>query len=152
MTTPRASSPGGAPEGTADRPRPLTTAALDLLERCESELRAAAGATDPGERYVHAHLSALRAGAALVAVHGRPTAPRRSQPRSVWEMLPRLDADLAEWARRFTATAPLRARVEAGRGDLVDAAAADALLDDAVAFHRVVESLLGLSRLHPLAS
>ncbi|WP_432502068.1 SAV_6107 family HEPN domain-containing protein [Kineococcus arenarius] len=152
MTTPRASSPGAAPEGTADRPRPLTTAALDLLERCETELRAAAGTSDPAQRYVHAHLSALRAGAALVAVHGRPTAPRRSQPRSVWEMLPRLDPDLEQWARRFAATAPLRARVEAGRTGVVDAAAADSLLSDAVDFHRVVEAHLGLSRLHPLAS
>ncbi|WP_432486954.1 SAV_6107 family HEPN domain-containing protein [Kineococcus sp. SYSU DK018] len=152
MTTPRASSPGGLPEVTADRPRPLTTAALDLLERCETELRAAAAAPEPDERYVHAHLSALRAGAALVAVHGRPTAPRRSQPRSVWEMLPRLDPDLEVWSRRFASTAPVRARVEAGRTGVVDAAAADALLADAVAFHRVVEARLGLSRLHPLAS
>ncbi|WP_432493160.1 SAV_6107 family HEPN domain-containing protein [Kineococcus gypseus] len=152
MTTPRASSPGGAPEGTTDRPRPLNTAALDLLERCEAELRAAAAASEPADRYVHAHLSALRAGAALVAVHGRPTAPRRSQPRSVWEMLPRLDPALEAWSRRFSSTAPVRARVEAGRTDVVDAAAAETLLADAVEFHRVVEALLGLSRLHPLAS
>ncbi|NAZ88015.1 SAV_6107 family HEPN domain-containing protein [Kineococcus indalonis] len=152
MTTPRASSPGGAPEGTADRPRHLNTATLDLLERCETELREAAAEAAPAERYLHAHLSALRAGAALVALHGRPTAPRRSQPRSVWEMLPRLDPALTDWSHRFAASARLRARVEAGQPDAVDAADADALLADAVEFHRVVEGMLGLSRVHPLAS
>ena len=140
----------GSP-GTFDVPRPLTTAALDLLERCESELVAALRADAPAERYVHAQLAALRAGAAVVAVHGRPTAPRRSVPRSVWEMLPRLDPQLRPWSDRFAATAARRAAVEAGRTGVVDAADADALLADAQSFHRLVESLLGLSHQQPMA-
>ena len=136
---------------TPDVPRPLTTAALDLLERCEAELVAAMRADDPADRYVHAHLSALRAGAALVAVRGRPAGPRRSSPRSVWEMLPRLDDSLQEWADLFAATAATRSAVEAGRTGAVDAAAADGLLAAAERFHRVVESMLGLSAVHPLA-
>jgi hypothetical protein len=131
-------------------PRPLTTAALDLLERCEDELLVALRSDDTAERYVHAHLAALRAGAALVAVHGRPSTPRRNGPRSVWEMLPAFDPSLQEWADRFAATAPLRSAVEAGRTGVVDEAAAEELLADAERFHRVVESLLGLSAL-PLA-
>jgi len=132
-------------------PRPLTRAALDLLERSEAELTAAALSQDPADRYVHAHLAALRAGSALVAVHGRPTGPRRTVLRSVWEMLPRIDDSLADRAAAFAATAPLRSAVEAGRTQVVDAADADALLTDAEDFHHEVESLLGLSRVQPLA-
>ncbi|GAA0324095.1 SAV_6107 family HEPN domain-containing protein [Kineococcus aurantiacus] len=133
-------------------PRPLTTAALDLLARCEDELLAALRTEDVAERYVHAHLAALRAGAALVAVNGRPARGRRSGgPRSVWEMLPAYDPALQAWADRFAATAPVRAAVEAGRVGAVDQAAADGLLADAERFHRLVESVLGLSAVQPLA-
>jgi hypothetical protein len=65
-------------------------------------------------------------------------------------MLPAFDPSLQEWADRFAATAPLRSAVEAGRTGVVDEAAAEELLADAERFHRVVESLLGLSAL-PLA-
>ncbi|MGI4896324.1 MAG: SAV_6107 family HEPN domain-containing protein [Janthinobacterium lividum] len=133
-------------------PRPLTTAALDLLERCETELLVAFHAKEPADRYVHAHLAALRAGAAVVAVHGRPAGPRRSGPRSVWEMLPRLDPALQDWSERFAATAAQRSAVEAGRTDVVNAVDAAVLFADAESFHHVVESLLGLSRVQPLAS
>lgn len=136
----------------ASVPRPLTTAALDLLARGEDELLTALRSDDAAERYVHAHLAALRAGAALVAVHGRPARGRRGGgPRSVWEMLPALDPELQGWADRFAATAAARSAVEAGRTRVVDDAAADALLADAEQFHRVVESRLGLSALQPLA-
>lgn len=140
-------APFDVPRGV---PRPLTTAALDLLERCEEELLLALRTGDTAERYVHAHLAALRAGAALVAVHGQPAGPRRSGPRSVWQMLPAIDPSLQEWAHRFAATAPLRSAVEAGRTGVVDEASAEELLADAERFHRVVESLLGLSAV-PLA-
>ncbi|NIZ92925.1 SAV_6107 family HEPN domain-containing protein [Kineococcus rubinsiae] len=130
---------------------PLTSAALDLLDRSDAELRAALGSDDAGERYVHAHLAALRAGAAVVAVRGRPTSPRRGGPRSVWEMLPRIAPDLEPWAALFAATAGRRAAVEAGRDGLVDLPSADALLHEAEQFHHVVESALGLTRLQPLA-
>ncbi|PRY17521.1 SAV_6107 family HEPN domain-containing protein [Kineococcus rhizosphaerae] len=137
-----------APTGV---PRPLTTAALDLLARCEDELLTALRSDDVAERYVHAHLAALRAGAALVAVHGRPAQGRRSGgPRSVWEMLPAIDPALQGWADRFAATASVRSAVEAGRVGAVDEAAAEDLLADAERFHRLVESMLGLSAV-PLA-
>ncbi|WP_432562802.1 SAV_6107 family HEPN domain-containing protein [Kineococcus sp. SYSU DK003] len=133
-------------------PRPLTTAALDLLARCEDELLTALRTDDVAERYVHAHLAALRAGAALVAVHGRPAVRGRrgGGPRSVWEMLQALAPDLQGWSDRFASTAAVRSAVEAGRTGMVDAASADDLLADAERFHRVVESRLGLSAL-PLA-
>lgn len=144
------SQPGTGRPGTGV-PRPLTQTALDLLDRSEAELTAAAISQDPADRFVHAHLAALRAGSALVAVHGRPTGPRRTVLRSVWDMLPRIDESLGERAAGFAATAPLRSAVEAGRTQVVDAADADDLLSAAEAFHHEVESLLGLSRVQPLA-
>ena len=126
-----------------DTRAPLTSAALDLLDRSDAELRTALGSDDAGERYVHAHLAALRAGAAVVAVRGRPASPRRGGPRSVWEMLPRIAPDLEPWAELFAATA--------GRRGQVDLPSADALLHEAEQFHHVVESALGLTRLQPLA-
>ncbi|WP_369053555.1 SAV_6107 family HEPN domain-containing protein [Kineococcus terrestris] len=168
---PRATARYGAPPDAPEPgPRPLTTAALDLLDRSERELLAAFRAEDPAERYVHAHLAALRAGAAVLAVHPGPVpaaparrtgtaagraaaAPRRRRggPRSVWEVLPQLAPELTVWAAEFTASAGRRAAVEAGRTGVVDAAAADALLAAAEAFHHAVEDVLGLSRTHPLA-
>ncbi|MGO3814576.1 MAG: SAV_6107 family HEPN domain-containing protein, partial [Cellulosimicrobium funkei] len=56
-----------------------------LLARADAELVAAALAQDAGERFVHAHLGALRAAAAVVALRARPV--RRGRARSVWEQL-----------------------------------------------------------------
>lgn len=150
-TAPRTTAPRTARRPEEAVPRPLTRAALDLLERSEAELTAAALSQDPADRYVHAHLAALRAGSALVAVHGRPAGPRRTVLRSVWDMLPLLDDSLTDRAAEFAATAARRSAVEAGRTQVVDAADADALLTDAEDFHHEVESLLGLSRVQPLA-
>ena len=54
---------------------PLTPAALDLLDRSQGDLVTALRSEQAGERYVHAHLAALRAAAAVVAVRGRPVEP-----------------------------------------------------------------------------
>ncbi|MFB9377679.1 SAV_6107 family HEPN domain-containing protein [Kineococcus gynurae] len=133
-------------------PRPsLTPTALDLLERSEAELRAAVTAEDAAGRYVHAHLAALRAAAAVVAVHGRPAGRRRAGPRSVWEMLPLVHPELGGWAPVFAATAARRAALEAGRA-VVDEQGATELLGHARRFHHAVEAALGLTRRIPLAS
>lgn len=121
---------------------PVPTAATILLDRSRSGLLQAATARSAGERFVGAHLAALRAAAAVLAVRGRPSS--RGGPRSVWEVLPRIAPELGEWAAFFAATASLRAAVEAGRGDAVSTRQADDLLRDAENFHHVVEAVLGL--------
>ena len=121
---------------------PLSNAAVMLLERSRGGLLQACAARTCGERYVAAHLAALRAAAAVLAVRGRPSG--RSGPRSVWEVLPRVAPELVEWAAFFAATASRRAAVEAGRGDIISARDADDLLRDAEAFHQVIEGLFGL--------
>jgi hypothetical protein len=113
-----------------------------LLDRSRAGLLQALGARSPGERYVTAHLAALRSAAAVLAVRSRPGG--RGGPRSVWEVLPRVAPELGEWASFFAATASRRAAIEAGRSDVVSAREADDLLRDAEAFHHLVESSLGL--------
>jgi hypothetical protein len=129
------------PVPTLIRP-PVSPAARMLLDRSSTGLLQACAARSPGERYVAAHLSALRAAAAVLAVRGRPSS--RGGPRSVWEVLPRVAPELEEWAAFFAATASRRAAVEAGRGDVISPRDADDLLRDAESFHHVVEATLGL--------
>jgi HEPN superfamily protein len=126
---------------TLARP-PVSTAARMLLERSRAGLLQALNARSPGERYVTAHLAALRAAAAVLAVRSRPGG--RGGPRSVWEVMPRVAPELGEWASFFASTASRRAAIEAGRTDLVSPREADDLLRDAEAFHHLVESSLGL--------
>jgi hypothetical protein len=126
-----------------DRP-PVSGAALSLLERARSGLREACCLLDPADRYVAAHLAALRAAAAVLAVRGRADGRRPHRPRSVWEVLPRVAPELTEWAAFFSAGAPVRSALEAGRTHLVDGRAADDLLRDAESFTRVVTELVGL--------
>ena len=126
---------------TLSRP-PVSAAALMLIDRSTAGLLQACAARTPGERYVAAHLAALRAAAAVLAVRGRSTG--RGGPRSVWEVLPRVTPELGEWAAFFAATASRRSAIEAGRGSVVTAREADDLLRDAEAFQHAVEVVLGL--------
>jgi SAV_6107-like HEPN len=126
---------------TLTRP-PLSPSARVLLERSRAGLLAAAAARSCSERYLAAHMAALRAAAAVLAVRGRPGT--RGGPRSVWEVLPRIAPEMGEWASFFAATASRRAAIEAGRGDVITAREADDLLRDAEAFHHVVEASFGL--------
>jgi hypothetical protein len=133
-------------------PRPLTIApvsSLDLLDRARDSLLAALTASRPGQRYVAAHLAALRAAAAVLSVRGRPG--RGTQLRSVWQLLPVVAPELAEWAVFFEAGAARRAAVEAGRDDIVSTREADDSVRDGEAFLLLVESVLGLPHRSPLA-
>jgi len=87
----------------------------------------------------------LRAAAAVVAARATPdTAVRRKAPRSVWELLPRVEPALAEWAAFFAAGAGKRAAAEAGLPRAVSAREADDLLRDAETFLSLAESALGV--------
>jgi hypothetical protein len=127
------------------RPR-VSPSSIDLVDRAHDSLVAAVRAATPGERYVAAHLAALRGAAAVLAVRGRPS--HRSGPRSVWEVLPRVAPELAEWAAFFDAGAARRAAVEAGHDEVVTCRVADDLVRDAETFLVLVESALGLPRHH----
>ena len=99
-----------------DRPRcRVAPSALALLESARYGLTAAESEASAGARYVAAHLAALRAAAAVVAARAEPgVTTRRKRPQSVWELLPRVEPALQEWAAFFAAGAAKRAAAEAG--------------------------------------
>lgn len=122
-----------------DRP-PVPVSALELLARSDGELVAAQLAGSVGERFVHAHLAALRAGAALLEVTGRPR--RRPTPRTVWDMVAAVAPELEQWTTFFAAGARLRAAIESGRDGVVDADRTDRTVAAAEDFQDVVRRRL----------
>lgn len=117
---------------------------LALLESARQGLASAEGETSAAGRYVGAHLAALRAAAAVVAARSEPAPPRRKRPQSVWELLPRVEPALSEWAAFFAAGAGKRAAAEAGLPRAVSGWEADELLRDAATFVSLAESALGV--------
>ena len=150
-----------APRPSRPRPEPLPplppnaavpairTSVVDLLRHARHGLAEADAARSPNERYAAAHLSALRAAAAVIAARATPTPTpsRRAKPLSAWVLLAGLAPDLAEWAAFFASGAGKRANAEAGIAGSVTPREADDLLRDAETFLAVVETKLrGASR------
>ncbi len=96
---------------------PVPARVLDLLGRADAELLAAQFSSEPWERLSHAHLAALRAGAAVVSSRGEPSG--RRAPRTVWSMLGAVAPELGSWSTYFAEAASLRSAVDAGRFELV---------------------------------
>jgi hypothetical protein len=122
----------------------LTPAGRDLLRTAVLALDDAYQAQTPAQRYVAAHIAALRAGAALLAVRARPS--RSGRIRSVWQMVPAIapdHAELAEWCAYFEAVGRRRVFVEIGR-EAVTQRQADDLLRDAEAFLADIAGMLGV--------
>ncbi|AIA03083.1 SAV_6107 family HEPN domain-containing protein [Streptomyces noursei] len=126
-------------------------AALDLLTKAQLGLDEAETLESPNDRFATAHLAALRAAAAVLAVRGRPepTARRRKTIRSAWEVLPEVAPELTEWSALFAAGADRRARAEAGIAGAAGQRDADDLLRDAWMFLRLVERMLRLQPVLP---
>ena len=120
---------------------PPPASALALLEQARRGLAAAAGAEEAAERYAGAHLAALRAAAAVVAVRARPDR-RRSRPLSVWALLAAVAPELHEWAAFFAAGSRTRAAVQAGVTRLVSSRDADDLVRQSDEFIGLAERLV----------
>ena len=137
-----------SPQVISRTPRVVPPDVVRLLARADAELAAAASAADPADRFVHAHLAALRSAAAVVALRGRPSS--RSRARSVWDMLALVEPGLAAWSGYFASGARLRSAVDAGHGEDVEPARADELLACAEDFRdevaMVVDPDTGFSR------
>ena len=67
------SMPTSAVRGYRASRAPLASTSLDLLDRSRGSLLQACRTGDAGERYVEAHLGALRAAAALLAARSIPS-------------------------------------------------------------------------------
>ncbi|MFI0349761.1 SAV_6107 family HEPN domain-containing protein [Actinomadura sp. 9N407] len=124
-------------------PRPAQTA-VGQLHAARMGLAEAAEATTPAMRYVCAHLSALRAAAAVLAAKEPRDTHYRGRPRSVWVLLPEAEPALREWAAFFAAGADKRAAAEAGLPRAVTPHEADELMHDAGVFVSLVEDTLGV--------
>ena len=122
----------------------VTTPSADLLAAAERGLVEATYAETAEERYVGAHLSALRSAAAVLAARAQP-AKSRARLRSVWSVLPAVAPEFGEWAQFFAASAPKRSAAEAGLR-VVTQREADDLLRDAETFHDQVCTLLHIDR------
>jgi hypothetical protein len=135
-------------------PRAVPAEVTRLLSIADAELAEAAEASDPADRFLHAHLAALRSAAAVVALRGRPGP--RSGARTVWEMLALVEPQLAAWSVYFASGARLRAAVDAGHGERVAPQRADELAACAEDFRdevaMVVDPDTGFSRPLRLAS
>lgn len=117
----------------------LPASAVALLQRADDELLQACRSHHPHERYTSAHLAALRAGAALLAVYSTPSA--KKGPRSVWEMLPAIAPELEEWAAFFAVTGRRRITLEASPA-AVTSRDADDLVRDASSFVEAVRAMV----------
>jgi hypothetical protein len=120
----------------------LSPEVLRLLARAEGELVAAALSGPPWERYLHAHLAALRAAAAVLAVRGTPRG--RGAPRDVWGLAGRVAPELMGGWSYFAGGAGLRLAIEAGRTDRVGDERADEAVGCAEQTVAAVRALVGL--------
>ncbi len=144
LASSRRSAEGSSAQAASDRLHcRVGPSALALLASARQGLASAECEGSAAARYVAAHLAALRAAAAVVAARAEPS-PRRARARSVWELLPRVEPTLSEWAAFFAAGAGKRAAAEAGLPRAVSVREADELLRDAVTFVSLAESALGV--------
>ncbi|WP_231389029.1 SAV_6107 family HEPN domain-containing protein [Marmoricola sp. URHB0036] len=126
-------------------PHFLPAATHSYLERAAESLREAITSTSVPERYAHAHVSALRATAALLAARAQPTPARRTRQKNAWVLLAEVAPELGEWAAFFAAGADKRAAAESGSRRAVTEREADDLVRDADQFLALVETSLGLT-------
>ncbi|MGY4646127.1 SAV_6107 family HEPN domain-containing protein [Cellulomonas sp. URHB0016] len=132
----------GATLGTGPGTAPGSDRVAELLRRADGELLAAQFSPEAWEQFSHAHLAALRAGAAVVAAQGRPGS--RRAPRSVWELLDVVAPELARWSASFAAAATLRSAVDAGRFDVISPERAEQAVCDAEDFVDAARAMLQL--------
>ena len=132
------------PETVERNPYALPATTHSYLARSAASLREAIMATDIPTRYACAHVSALRAAAALLAARAHPVPTRRRPQKNAWVLLAEIAPELCEWARFFAAGAGKRAAAEAGSTRAVTEREADDLVRDADRFLGLVEQALGL--------
>jgi len=124
-------------------PRISQTVLAHLGEARSCLAEASAGRT-PADRYVAAHLAALRAAAAVLAARPRPMDGRRRRLRSAWELLPEAEPRLGDWAAYFAISATKRAAAEAGMVRVVSPKDAEELIAESDRFVGEVEAILGV--------
>lgn len=116
----------------------LPAALREDLQRIESTLLEAELAGQPSERYLAAHLAALRTGALIVRLR---SAQVRS-PSHLWSLVSAVAPEFGEWAAFFVATEDKREAVRSGATMIVSEREAADLLRDAAAFYQQLHDRL----------
>ncbi|MGI8458683.1 MAG: SAV_6107 family HEPN domain-containing protein [Propionibacteriaceae bacterium] len=112
------------------------------LQRARAALLEAELSALPHERFLAAHVVALRTAAVVLACRARPGSRPADRPRNAWRVLADVAPELSEWAAFFAATQAQRDAVTAGFTAGVTARQADDLVRDAAAFLAVVQRRL----------
>lgn len=133
------------PDQSDDGPHSPSPASLRAdLQRAHAAIAEAQLATNPSERFLAAHLAALRVAAIILRVRAG-SAPTRQpgRPRNAWLMVAEVAPEFAQWAAHFAATEAKRDAVRSGEATIVSAREADDLIRDARSFLHLVERWLG---------
>ena len=123
----------------------LPAATHSYLERAAESLREAITSTDVPQRYALAHVSALRATAALLAARAQPLPVAKRRQKNAWVLLTEVAPEFSEWATFFSACTSKRLAAEIGMPGAVTTREADDLLREADRFLVLIESALGLT-------
>ncbi|MET1071537.1 MAG: SAV_6107 family HEPN domain-containing protein [Umezawaea sp.] len=119
---------------------PPPAAAVELLDHAREGIAEAERAAEAAERFAVAYLAALRAGAAVLALRGRPRRGR-AKPTSVWVLLAGIAPELVEWAAFFASASSTRAAIQAGATGVVTTRSADDLVRQAAQFTALVDRI-----------
>ncbi|MFL6157383.1 MAG: SAV_6107 family HEPN domain-containing protein [Marmoricola sp.] len=123
----------------------LPAATHSYLDRAAESLREAITSSDVPQRYALAHVSALRATAALLAARAQPLPVARRRQKNAWVLLTEIAPEFTEWAVFFASGAQKRSAAEAGSRRAVTEREADDLVRDADRYLALVETSLGLT-------
>lgn len=104
---------------------PAPPEAVSLLAQARHGLADAGRERTLAARFAASYLSALRAGAAILAAKGRPHR-RAAKPQSTWALLASTAPEVAQWAEYFAARSATHASAQAGITRGID----DAMVDD----------------------
>lgn len=126
---------------------PLPASVGSLLSQAKTTWAEAVLEPRVTEKYRSAHLAALRAAAAVLAMRARPVATTRRRPTSAWVLLQAVAPELSEWTVYFADSAHRRAAIEAGALSVVSEREADDLLRAAGEFIAIVERMTGVQML-----
>jgi hypothetical protein len=123
---------------------PIPASVVALLSQAKNTWATAVLESGSAEKYRCAHLAALRAAAAVLALRARPAAAVRRRPMSAWVLLDGVAPELADWSAYFADSATRRASIEAGSVSAVSDRDADDLLRAAGEFIAIVERMVGV--------
>ncbi len=146
------------PAATDPNAQARSTSAGQLLTAAWRSIAEATQHEDPTDRFDAANVAALRAAAAVVSVRAHRDSSADSQTgrrrglETVWDILPRIAPELAEWADFFAVHSRVRGVARSDRSVRIGQRQADDLLRDADRFAHEVRGLLLRDRTSSTAS